>query len=264
MSSGVWPKTERDPPSVPGNRDNGHVPLMGVFYSTSWCQEGADERQAPSEDVNARDARHVTVHIVEPLDGHGQAKESKESSTSLSTSLKDLRTDSKARRSLLLKTAFSVEEDLMRGISLRESLRHAGRLWRVSPSELEEKDKAALKLFSAPVKGFDMFLSHTWHTRGRWKYLSLSFHYGWVHVLLGWFISMLILELLFFFDFLPALWSSKAGVCISADGFPCITCISKHRGTLFSFPRIPYRDPQQGYPGTPIFGNPHHIAVRLT
>ena len=34
------------------------------------------------------------------------------------------------------------------------------------------------------VEQFDVFLSHTWHTRGIWKWLSLSLQLTWPHILL--------------------------------------------------------------------------------
>ena len=34
------------------------------------------------------------------------------------------------------------------------------------------------------VQEFDVFLSHTWHTKGIWKFLSLSLQLTWIHILL--------------------------------------------------------------------------------
>ncbi|CAE7021679.1 unnamed protein product, partial [Symbiodinium sp. CCMP2456] len=71
-----------------------------------------------------------------------------------------------------------VDTEILRGVSLRATLRNFGRLWRQSPIDLAEEDRASLWDRSEPVEAFDIFLSHTWRTAGRWKVLSLLFQSG--------------------------------------------------------------------------------------
>ncbi|CAE7561234.1 unnamed protein product, partial [Symbiodinium pilosum] len=41
-----------------------------------------------------------------------------------------------------------------------------------------EQDRLGLWEYSAPAQSFDIFLSHTWLTPGRWKVVSLLFQSG--------------------------------------------------------------------------------------
>eukprot|EP00439_Symbiodinium_sp_Y106_P012090 s9757_g1.t2 len=63
--------------------------------------------------------------------------------------------------------------------------------------------KASLWQRSKPTTRFDIFLSHTWATSGRWKFLSLSLQFGWRHVLLTWIIVVFVVEALTLLDVLP-------------------------------------------------------------
>ncbi|CAE7900343.1 unnamed protein product [Symbiodinium microadriaticum] len=91
----------------------------------------------------------------------------------------------------------------MRGIPLKETLRCGGRLWRWCPADLPQNGKASLWQRSKPTTRFDIFLSHTWATSGRWKFLSLSLQFGWRHVLLTWIIVVFVVEVLTLLDVLP-------------------------------------------------------------
>ncbi|CAE7547706.1 unnamed protein product [Symbiodinium natans] len=77
----------------------------------------------------------------------------------------------------------------MRGIPLQKTLWHLGVLWRKSPLALSPEARTGLWKMSAPASTFDIFLSHTWHTPGKWKILSLFFQSGWRFSFLGWFVG---------------------------------------------------------------------------
>ena len=114
-----------------------------------------------------------------------------------------------------------VDASLMRGISLKATLHGGGSLWRRSPLELSDKERASLWGLSKIVKQFDLFLSHAWATRGFWKFLSLSFYFGWPHALIAWFLMVGLLLLLAGFNILPM----PASCLISFQGYeaycPC-------------------------------------------
>ena len=82
-----------------------------------------------------------------------------------------------------------VDEEIMRGIPLQKTLWHLGVLWRKSPLALSPEARTGLWKMSAPASTFDIFLSHTWHTPGKWKILSLFFQSGWRFSFLGWFVG---------------------------------------------------------------------------
>ena len=46
---------------------------------------------------------------------------------------------------------------------------------------------------SGPVSSHDVFLSHTWRSKGRWKVLALTMQSGWFHGLLAWFVGVALL-----------------------------------------------------------------------
>ena len=64
---------------------------------------------------------------------------------------KSNRSQEDVRRSRLLKTVLNVDQDLLRGIPLKASLRQFGRLWRVSPSDLPAEGRASLRAASEQV-----------------------------------------------------------------------------------------------------------------
>ncbi|CAJ1407518.1 unnamed protein product [Effrenium voratum] len=96
-----------------------------------------------------------------------------------------------------------VDTEIVRGISLRESLKNFGRLWRWSPLDLNEEDRKELWTKSKHVKGFDMFLSHTWLTAGRWKVLTLLMRTGWHFMFFSWLIGTVLAMCLIMAGLLP-------------------------------------------------------------
>lgn len=83
----------------------------------------------------------------------------------------------------LIKKAEMVELDpeLFRGIPLRDANKRLGKLWRASPLDLPLAEKNALYERSKPVDILTFFLSHTWHTPGWHKVLTLSMRFGYIH-----------------------------------------------------------------------------------
>jgi len=79
---------------------------------------------------------------------------------------------------------FEVDTEIVRGISLRQTLRQANAIWLRPPDTLPEEERAKLYERSHPVQHFDIFLSHTWSTDGKWKAFALLFRTGWPVMLL--------------------------------------------------------------------------------
>lgn len=70
---------------------------------------------------------------------------------------------------------FDVDAEILRGIELQKSLQRFGKLWRESPLDMKMEERTGLWGKSQPVNGYDIFLSHTWLTPGRWKVPSNLF-----------------------------------------------------------------------------------------
>lgn len=96
-----------------------------------------------------------------------------------------------------------VDAEILRGISLRASPRRGGRLWRCSPLDLDERERGQLWSKSRYVEHFDVFLSHTWHTSGAWKMLSLLLQAGWKWVIFLYGVMVVVVALLHAADSLP-------------------------------------------------------------
>ncbi|CAJ1384108.1 unnamed protein product [Effrenium voratum] len=96
-----------------------------------------------------------------------------------------------------------VDEDILRAIPLKKSLRGLGHLWRKSPIDLTKDEGEGLWAQSQPVDYIDTFLSHTWSTPGGHKVLSLTIQSAWLFILLSWASVALIFSVLCILDFLP-------------------------------------------------------------
>ncbi|CAE6966319.1 GIP [Symbiodinium natans] len=90
------------------------------------------------------------------------------------------------------RTHSEVDTEIARGISLRRSLANFGRVWRYDPKTWTLEERMSLYQLSKKVPKFQMFISHTWWTPGRWKVLSLSFQCGWHYVLICWFCAIIL------------------------------------------------------------------------
>jgi len=98
----------------------------------------------------------------------------------------------------------SLDPRLLRGISLKKSLRNFGRVWKTAPSELVATDHAYLSRITSDVDRFDVFLSHTWKTSGRLKYWALLLGSAWPTVILSWCILTMLTAILTAARVLPA------------------------------------------------------------
>ncbi|CAJ1327441.1 unnamed protein product [Effrenium voratum] len=96
-----------------------------------------------------------------------------------------------------------VDKEVIRGIPLKVSLRFFGKLWRTSPIDLKDKECEDLWMQSKPAEYFDVFLSHTWMSSGRWKMISLLIQSSWPFVAFSWACTVLIFCALCLLDILP-------------------------------------------------------------
>ena len=99
-----------------------------------------------------------------------------------------------------------VDADIARGLSLQKSLRTGGRLWLTCPADLDKKAREELWNRSHPVKHFDLFLSHTWMTPGKWKLLSLLLQSGSHKTLFFWLVGVSLAAALSILDLVPLPW----------------------------------------------------------
>ena len=84
----------------------------------------------------------------------------------------------------------SVDNDIIRAIPLHVTLRNFGKLWSKSPLDLKPASRARLWELSAPASKFDLFLSHTWQSPGKWKYVSLLLRSGSRTILCAWALAV--------------------------------------------------------------------------
>jgi len=96
-----------------------------------------------------------------------------------------------------------VDEEILRGVSLRKTLRGFGRVWQFSPSDLPVKEREALWNKSVSVKSLAFFISHTWRTAGKWKVLALLLRTSWAFVILCGACCMSIVVCLYALEVLP-------------------------------------------------------------
>ena len=161
--------------------------------------EGWDAIALPmSLHVSSADGKHCIQTLAVPVAvAHsGMSPTSSRSSAASVARLTPSQRHTKRRYS-------EVDIAMVRGISLRKSLGRLGRVWRYNPSTWLPEDRLALYNLSAPARSFDVFLSHTWWTPGRWKLLSLSFQCGWCYVLALWILTVVLTALLCLEDVLP-------------------------------------------------------------
>ncbi|CAE7207427.1 pucI [Symbiodinium sp. CCMP2456] len=107
-------------------------------------------------------------------------------------------------------TQLEVDEDIFRSVSLRQTLRGFGRLWRKSPLDLPEEARKALWEQSHHAAELDVFLSHTWRTSGRWKVFALLLQSGWMFLLLSWMGFLVVSVALYWAEVLPRPFTSPS------------------------------------------------------
>ncbi|CAE7371986.1 tktB [Symbiodinium sp. CCMP2592] len=112
-----------------------------------------------------------------------------------------------------LQPRLSVDPMLLRGISLRKSLRKLGRIWMTKPSQLTATDHQVLSEASVKVDRFDVFISHTWETSAKLKIWALTLQTGWRCIVVSWLVFNLLAAFLSINAFLPYLnpyWFTNA------------------------------------------------------
>ena len=101
-----------------------------------------------------------------------------------------------------------VDHEIMRGIPLHRLLRRI-EVW-TSPDEIRRRNwTERVWNLSRPVSNHDIFLSHTWRSKGRWKVLSLTMQSGWFHGLLAWFLGVALVVCLRALELIRDPWEKK-------------------------------------------------------
>lgn len=132
-------------------------------------------------------AESVGIRFVDEDNGDAERSERSPSEASEFSGVVMEPMKSIAERKLIDMKHLEVESDIIRGLSLQKTLRSFGAVWMKSdPGQRQKCWEQAQK-----VKRFDVFLSHTWLTHGRWKFLSLLLQSSWPIFLLGWILGVL-------------------------------------------------------------------------
>ncbi|CAJ1440172.1 unnamed protein product [Effrenium voratum] len=136
---------------------------------------------------------------------------------------------------------FSLDAELARGIPLHHALRAFGRLWKASPMDLELQQRERLWQLSAPVKKFDIFLSHTWHSPGTWKYLALLLQSSCPVVFCVWAFAAALIFGLCMMDILPLPFRRQDDNLPETYPLGCWILLSNLASlvTIFAWPYLP-------------------------
>ena len=102
-----------------------------------------------------------------------------------------------------------LNEELVRGVPLRQTLQSWGGLWRLKPVEMDPVQQARIYQFSRQVSRLDKFLSHAWHTPGWRKFLSLLVQSGSPFMLACWTIGTSLAFALCMLDVLPLFYTTR-------------------------------------------------------
>ena len=105
------------------------------------------------------------------------------------------RSSSSMKLSKLQRGSFLEVDHELRAIPLRKSLRLARKIWFGGKCDLSKEAVA--------VQGYDIFVSHTWFTKGLWKVLSLVFQFGLPWLFVFWFLGVCLAIALCMLDILP-------------------------------------------------------------
>ncbi|CAE7248452.1 unnamed protein product [Symbiodinium sp. CCMP2456] len=184
----------------------------------SSCREEPkiEVHEVPKVVVELNDDNHLKdlpVHLKLPSTGSAEATNSElvsgdETGRGSASSLASM-----ASRLSYRLEHFVLEDELLRGIPLRATLWGLGKLWLTSPIDLPEQAKKSLWERSRKVTKLDIFLSHTWHTRGWRKVLALLVQLGSYNFLAGWFFGVVLgivlqatMEIPDFIAPAPAIW----------------------------------------------------------
>ena len=134
----------------------------------------------------------------------------------------------------------------MRSVSLRKTLSQPFSFWFGNPRSRSRAAMEQLYKASEQARHFDMFLSHTWLTNGRWKFLSLLLHFGWPTMLTCWGCMIILAFGLCMLGWLPLFGSIEAVVLNFESGPIPSACWIQVFGLLgillgcILFPYIPF------------------------
>ena len=166
---------------------------MGL--NSSCCQD-----EDPPAEVIQPEVLHCQAQPAEEEEAHDQVRKSTKQSTQAMDG--NFRPPSKTSR-LRKMSHLVVDTEIIRGIELRETLHRRGSLWRCSPLDLSVDQREQLWERSRPVEGFDIFLSHTWLTSGKWKIIALILQSSWKVGLAVWTAAASSAMILSVLDVLP-------------------------------------------------------------
>ena len=100
------------------------------------------------------------------------------------------------------------DHEIMRGIPLHLALQRS-EFW-TSPEKIRLRNRSdEVWKFATPVSHFDLFLSHTWKSKGKWKVLALVLQTGSLHGLIGWFLGVALSLCLQAFDIVGPTWTAE-------------------------------------------------------
>ena len=141
---------------------------------------------------------------------------------------------------------FEVDQEMLRGIALKDTLKFLGTWMTWSPwlkpaIDLPNRARERVWQRSSRVEKLDLFISHTWETSGGWKILALLLQSGWDWMLTGWLAGIslgIIVEVL---EILPPTVSRNCwfrDTCEYGPWIPCGAAFGSFIG-LVSSPYLP-------------------------
>eukprot|EP00931_Biecheleriopsis_adriatica_P038785 TRINITY_DN22171_c0_g1_i1.p1 TRINITY_DN22171_c0_g1~~TRINITY_DN22171_c0_g1_i1.p1 ORF type:complete len:244 (-),score=20.72 TRINITY_DN22171_c0_g1_i1:67-798(-) len=127
----------------------------------------------------------------------------KEPSSERTSSIEAVTKYTTEQRLMLSMDHLTADLEIMRGIDLMKTLRAFGRMWRKSPVDMQGSELVLLWTASRNTAHFDIFLSHTWWTPGKWKVLALLIRSGLDCASVFFFLSILLILSLYMLGVLP-------------------------------------------------------------
>ncbi|CAE7214368.1 unnamed protein product [Symbiodinium necroappetens] len=167
---------------------------------------GQSSSQGCCETSETRELEHVKAEAK----GTSPELPKVESQESLANSLPDEFTPVTIAKSKCTdRDLMQLNEELVRGVPLRQTLQSWGGLWRLKPVEMDPVQQARIYEFSRQVSRLDKFLSHAWHTPGWRKFLSLLVQSGSPFMLACWTIGTGLAFALCMLDVLPLFYTTR-------------------------------------------------------
>mmetsp|Transcript_30864 Transcript_30864/g.71311 ORF Transcript_30864/g.71311 Transcript_30864/m.71311 type:complete len:576 (+) Transcript_30864:30-1757(+) len=211
------------------------IPLPVLDEMQNGVEDRSPLQKASQEEAVALPVALSEVKPVTSFTGHSSSLSSPATSVT-----KVMSKWSRLERSAHLQ----VDGEILRGMSLRKSLKNGGAIWRNRPSDLTYEERQKLWNTAQQVASFDIFVSHTWLTAGIWKFFSMLLAFRWVELMGVWAVAVGITFSLCLFDVLPLPlhydvsildWS---GSCPFGPWILTASCLSTILG-LFVAPYLP-------------------------